>query len=532
LSDLPGQELRRGPAVTPKRPNASATRRAPRPAAPGMPTWMKVAGALGVLVAIGAAVGFGPFMRYWYTNKIDTAATLDERKSAAVSLYERHDGAAFGVFAARLNGADALARMASAEGMAQIAKEGNLNATEALSGAAAKVENADKIQLSALLGTVAHSVMSRKTQEDSPKHLTAIAKALIPELVNADAAVRGQAIEALQEVPAPGVCVALLDVATKDGDAGVKAKAADALAETALPDAAGGLLTAMASPDENLKQKATEAFVKIRNDAKSEDLLPLVTNPSDAVRHEIVAVLGKRHDPKAAEGISQALKDASPEIRKLAVKSVPVSGVAGPLNQILPLISDADEGVSIACAETLGEMRDENSKKVLLEAFAANPSGATMESLVKALGKRASGKDLAAIGVVIEQMNKHAEAFKGVSEALTMLTNSQHDLKRETERRKWTAEKWNAWWTNITSREKMREEAASLVDKAKARSKDTKSFPELTKMLHQAVDLMEKCIEMSKANDPEDVSAMETTQNEYGKIMYQFTKFQVTDKGN
>jgi len=403
----------------------------------------------------------------------------------------------------------------------------------ALSGA--KLDAGGKCALATRLADVAKAITqddnTKKFSENDTKRLELIASCLIPDTKHADAKVRAAAAEALGAVPAPGACNALI-AAASDADAAVKSAARKGIAFTALPESAGKLLQAVASSDLDLKSVAGAAFKKVRDKAKSEELLPLVGSPDESVRKEIVAALGKRPaDSKAAEGVTRALKDTSIEIRKLALKSIQLTGVSGAASQLAPLMSDADESVRVQCAETLGELRDDGSKKVLLDAFGSSPAGETLKALSKALGQRSSGKDLPVIGVLVGQMNAHPESFSGIREALIKMTNAQQGPKRDAERMKWDAARWNAWWDNIAQREKIKDEALSKLKKADARKQEgNKYYPELSKMTNDAFDQLEKCLEMNKKDDPEDDNDITSIQNKYKGNKYQFEKFQVLDE--
>ena len=504
--------------------------------------------AIAALVLLLVAVfGYGPFMRYRYTNALDSAATLAERQQAADSLYARHDGSAFRIFHERLLAPDALARDASAYGMSLIAQESDshgVSAVEELTQSLPKLDAAGKTvfagRLDAVSKSITHDDADRKLSENDTQRLVMIAAALIPETKHADAKVRSAAVETLGDVPAPGVCNALIAVATTDADAEIKSKARKGFAFTALPESAGPLLLAVGSSDKDLKNDAGAAFKKVRDKAKSDDLLPLVNSPDETVRKEIVSALGKRvADSKAAEGVTRALKDASPEIRKLALKSIQLTGIAGPASQLLPLMSDSDESVRVQCADTLGELRDDGSKKVLLESFATNPQGDTLKALSKALAQRSRGKDIPVIGVLIDQMNKHPDGFAAMRDVLVKMTNIQNDKKRETERMAWDAARWNAWWENISLREKTKEEALLKLKTAGSRGvaaskkddkNDKKIYAELSKMTNEGFDLLEKCLELNKKDDPEDDMEIMSIQKNYQSNKYTFEKYHSIDE--
>lgn len=493
-----------------------------------------IAGVAAALVLV-AAVGWSPFTRYLQTRTLDGAATLEERKRAADNLFARRDGAAYGIFTERLSSKDALARDASAYGMTLIAKElgtTGLNATNELANAARSGDNLAKTAIAPMLGEIAEKASAKiSTKGDGwekyQEYLNTISKALLPDATNPTPDVRSAVVGALAKVRAPGVCMALLNAAEHDADAAIKAKAIEGLPTTAMPDAVAALLKAVNSENKELGKTARNAFVRIRDEAKSPELLPALDDPNEAVRMEIVAALGRRKaDYKAAEGMAKALKDSSVEIRKLAVKSIPTTGVAKP-DVILPLLTDGDESVRIAAAETLGELRDPEGHKALLQGFATNPEGKTLDALIASLTKHGTTKDIPSIAVIMEQLNKHPDSFKSMSEALVRLTNAQQGPKRDAERREWTIERWKKWWANLSAREKMKEEAVAMLNKAYSRrDENKKAYAELHTITVEGLKLIEKCIEMSKADDAEDIKEFERMQFEYQKQKELFFKHQ------
>ncbi len=565
LAEIPGNN-RRGPTAAPgRRPGSAVTRTAapvegdggvprapgagpgprktvrpsPPSAGPSIPTSYIYGGFAAILLIIVMAVGYGPFMRYRYTSAIDGASTITERTRAADALYARRDGSAYVVFQTRLSSPDALAREASAHGMALFARDGGSQGTSAIEDLAAatpKLDGSGKKTFAGVLGEVAKDDFGGQQQsQNSGCERSEFGDDFEGADSGDEEPGRGVCarrwLRTLKTVPAPGVCAALVEVATSDADAKIKASACNGIAATAAPDAVGALLIAMTSSDAELKREAAMAFSKVREKAKSADLLPLVSSPDESVRKEIVAALGKRSaDSKAAEGITLALKDASPAIRKLAAKSVPVTGISGPSSQLAALVSDADAGVRGQAAETLGELRDEGSKKALIEAFGSNPDAETMKVLSKSLGKRSNGKEIPVIALVMEQLNKRPESFDGLREALVTLTNAGQGPKRDEERKKWTAVQWNAWWDNISKREKIKNDAVAMLEKADSRKSEMKAYKELSKMTNDGMTMLETCIKMSETDDREDVAELEGILNKFGKNKYQFEKFQTLDE--
>jgi HEAT repeat protein len=501
-----------------------------------MPLAYKLGGGFAVVLLLTAVFGYGPYMRWSLTRTLETAEDAGSRAAAAEALYNRNDAAAYSIFQQRLASPDEKTRTAAVHGMSLFAVERDGNgAIKEIGAAMPALDPAGKAAFCNELKAVAKTIAESKRDEtEQAKSFALLGQAMLPLLASDNPNVLGAAVQALVTVRAPGVCSALVDVALNAKDASHKAAARDGLQPTALPDAVPALLKAMASSDSELSQAARIAFARVRDTAPSAALLPLLADPNAAVRKAIVEALGRRHgDAQASEGITKALADTTPELRILALKSIPVCGVSGSTSQLLAVLSDPIEDVRVACAQTLGALHDDDSRKTLLEAFGTNPSGETMAALLEALRKRSGQtKDIGAIGIVMALLEKDG-ATPGVVEALAALTNAGQGAQRDAERKQWSAERWKAWWANIAAREKVKTEAMDKLTKADARKQeDKKIYPTLLQMTIEGLDLLEKCKEMSKNDDKEDIAWFDKTQSKYSMNRELFFKHQSIDIRN
>ena len=343
--------------------------------------------------------------------------------------------------------------------------------------------------------------------------------------------VREAAVEALKDLHAPGVCQKLLELAkTETGN--LRQMAFSGIVDTAMPEAIGDLLKTIGESDAELAGKAKHAFEIVRDSAKSADLFPLLDDPADNVRREIVEALSKRGgDGYAAKGITKALKDKIPEIRLLAVKAVPVTSIS-PIDTMVEvlgaLVTDSSEEVQLANAETLAQLSDEESRKVILEAFGKSLKGRTLEAYITALGRRSYGKDLKAVGIVVPFLNKPT-LENSVREALMLLTlNNQPG--RDAQRRAWTAQKWKDWYAKIMERESKKDAAlAKLQEIDQQKQGDKGEYARLMKETDVQLKVLEKCEEMCDPDDPEDKAYFDDKLHKYTEMRYLFQKSQTLD---
>jgi HEAT repeat protein len=528
-----------GPALVDNRTTkrSASTKQTVRSAAkaPLLTVKQMILGGIALVVILVVAIGYDPFMCYMHTKKLDEGPGLQDRKDAAAALlgrYEKGDvSQVFSAFSVRLSSTTPDLREAAAYGIELIGTRstGRGPAIERLADELSKCDAAGKavmIRSLAAIGKAAAASAQPSGTGEPDKDVAKAAQALIPCSAAADlpAEVRATAVEALSELVAPGVCKQLISVAAKDKGE-VREKALRALTTTALPDAVPDLLEAMAGGDKDLAAAAKIAFGKVRSQAKSETLVPLVTHAKDDVRREIVDALAERKgDAVAAKGITTALKDKVVAIRLAAVKAVPVTGLSGPMAQLGELARDPEESVRIANAETLGQLRDPDSRNVILEAFKNDLQGKTMEAYTLALGRRSYGKDLTAIGMVIDLLKANPGAEASLCQALVLLSfNGQQGRKEK--RAAWKSDQWNAWFNKISERDKLRKSAEDKIEAIrKGNIEDRSKYPQLKDQIEKEMDILEKCKEMCKPDDLEDVASLDTALSRYSKYKDFFIK--------
>ncbi|HYF47848.1 MAG TPA: HEAT repeat domain-containing protein [Planctomycetota bacterium] len=520
------------------------TKRSIRSGAPkGISKKTLILGGIVVVALLVVAIGYGPFMRSWHIKTLDAPeSTAAARKSAVDALFKNYPNDAYIVFSAkeRLASEDASIREAVAHGLALMAEArmAGTSPVERLSEELAAASNADAKKLYVkTLNTISKELRENKTgtkdekegppNENDAKNLSNIAAALIacsgPQ--EKETGIREAALDGLGELRLPGVCLHLFKIATEEKGA-LRNTALAGVKATALPDAIGALLHGMQSEDKLIAETAKAAFVRVRDDAKSEELLRLINDPSTEVRREIVEALGKRKsDGKATEGITIALKDKDAAIRTLAVKAVPTTNVTnGQVNVLAPLVTDPDEGVRIATAETLSALRDQDSYKLILGAFKNGFEGKTLDAYTKALGKRSYGKDLKACEILIGLLNSNPAGEKTIREALVLVTVNGVN-GRENQRRGWSVEKWKQWFATISEREKMREKANAAIKELKKHiNADRNTFPGLFKKVETEMNALEKASEMSKPDDAEDVKLIDNELKDASTLKEYFMK--------
>lgn len=515
-------------------------RKSMRSSAPGKPLLSKkniVLLSVGALVMLAAVVGYGPAMKAWHLKNLDEGSSLEARKNAAEALFEAYNATSAGIgsvhmiFAQRLSPSNPELREASIYGLELVGTHptGRDYALKTISDEMGAADAAGKAAYVSALKAIAKP-LADKAPANLPKADLEAAQLMAKALLNAaenkelKPEVRGAAVEALSSLIVPGVSKALLAIA-KAEKGELRSKAQRGFVATALPDVAGELLETMVGDDKELATEAKRSFGRIRTETKSELLLPLVKHPRDDVRKEIVEALGGRTgDSKAAEGITTALSDKVAEIRVLAVKAIPNTGIKGSASQLSALVTDPDEAVRIANAETLGVLRDPESKAVILGAFQKGIEGKTQEAYITALGKRVGGKDLASIGMVIGLLDANPAAENAIKQALILLSLNGQE-RRRAQRANWSADDWKKWYAKIKERETTRADAIKKLEAVRAQmNSDRSTWAALSKQAELSLDVLEKCKEMCKPDDAEDIPLLDAEMKKYTTVKEYFFK--------
>ncbi|MFH0939021.1 MAG: hypothetical protein V1899_07055 [Planctomycetota bacterium] len=526
--------------------NASASRRAtsrsvrleskPQP----IPLKFKIFATVAIVLILLVIVVWKPFWKQLYIQQLDnTAASVELRKSAALKLFNGYVSDAFAIFSVRLSESDANTCATALYGMQLVAKD-RINGIKPLERLVEELGKCDPGIKPLFVKTIAETCkvyqqLSRSENEAKldVERLQIIAKTMIP-LTESDQKleIRLACVEALQELSAPGVCQQMLKLAsTEKGD--LRDKALRNIAATALPEAVGDLLGVIASPDKLLAEEARRGFVMVRDSAKSSALRPLLNpekNPPE-VRREIVAALGKRSkDIVVQKSMQDALRDPLADIRILALKAIPVTGML--VTQLLGnLVDDPDETVRIENANTLAVLSDEDSRQVVIEAFTKNLQGKTLEAYVRALGRRSSGtRDMKALAMIMPLLERANVENSSILEALVLLTLNGQGAKRSELRRGWSVAKWKSWYANLIQREKLTKVALDqLYDCDKQRHADKREYKRLMDLTDQGLEKLTQCKAMCQPDDPEDEKFFDTKLKSFTEMRYLFQKSQPLD---
>jgi HEAT repeat protein len=424
------------------------------------------------------------------------------------------------------------AAAAAGLGLAVRTKEFRDGAVDALKGFLDGAEEQRRLAAKELLGATEY-VLEKRDNELMGK----LAPPLIQCVNSADPELKMAGIQGLSRYHAPGGCARLLKAAKEEKGA-LREAALRGIEIAATPDAVGSLLEHMTNAqDKDLADAALRGFARVREQAPTSQLVPLLQNQPENVRLEIARALASRKtDSDATKAIVRCLGDAAPAIRIEAMQALPeMRPLPEELAKLEPLISDPVEDVSLAAAKCIANLRDDTTWKLLLDAFKKDLDGKRLEACLKALGVRGAGRyvygkprDLRITAVPIALFDAKPQAKDLIIETLAQLTQHGRYPQRVNERRGWDVEHWKTWQANGLKRQQIAQAALDKLEDAKNKQdmKYQSQFPQLYKNCEDALATLEKCREEMCGEDPEEATAYETEEMDYSKLKFHFFKDQ------
>ncbi|MBE7465733.1 MAG: HEAT repeat domain-containing protein [Planctomycetes bacterium] len=533
--------------------SSRGSRRSVREQKPSGPLLSKKAmvgiGAVVVLI-LGAVIAYKPVMKSMLISKLDTGESLDVRKKAAADLFAWLGSGSLGTFMDRLRGTyDADTYAAAAHGLELAARGGKKEArAEALNYVKevfASAPEEGKLALVQTLPGVAEFYAGQTDKDgkftaESKEAMHGLALVALPLVGEAGAAVTPLRLAALQsasKLVAPGVCAKLIQIA-KSEQGETRNLALAGIPSTALPDACGDLLRNMTDKEDTALAKAcVQGFSKVRDEAPTGDLLPVLKENDPQVRLEIISALSKRTgDAAAKQAVLGALNDSSKDVRVVVVKTVPALGLPPEaLKALEPRITDESEEVRLATAETLKGLGDDVTWGLVLGSFKKGLSGKTLTAFVDTLGsrgrsynKKKQSKDRQALAIGMELLSNHSDLGK---KALVQLTMEGGSAKREQERSQWDVGRWNEWYQRLQKRDQLEAQAMTILNEARqyADMKFKSEFPKWGKKAEEGVTILEKAAELCEPDDGEDKWQFDKKVQENEQLKYHFFKNQSLD---
>ncbi|MCZ7647692.1 MAG: hypothetical protein M5U26_20955 [Planctomycetota bacterium] len=525
---------------------ASASRRSTRGSVreqkPVLSKKAKLGIAAGLLAVIVGAIAYKPVMKSMILSKLDDGANAEAKKSAAGELFNWLGAEALGSFMERLTterDADVYAAAAHGLGLGAKTPGSRDDALNYIKTVYAQGGPEARLALTVAMESVGE-YYSTKTEKggERPKEalnaMAGLAEALLPQMdAGAEPALRTASLKAANKLVAPGVCRKLIEIAKTDKGE-LRALALSGIALTATPDACGDLLRNMANKEDDVLAKAAvQGFAKVRDQAKTNELLPLLGEDDALVRLEIVKALATRTNDGAAQAaVVKATADKSKDVRLEAVTAMPALKKLGvdDLKTLAPRITDDAEEVRVATGEALGKLQDETTWALLLGAFQKDLSGKALEAFANSLAVRGwnhnrqkQTKDREALKVGMDLLGKNSALGRKVMVQLTMFGGS---AKREAERNAWSDEQWHSWYARLMKRDALTNEAEAEIAECKkhATMEQKTEFEKWIPKAEHAEGLLEQAAALCEPDDREDKSWFDTKLKAYSELRYHLQK--------
>ncbi|MGK7345113.1 MAG: HEAT repeat domain-containing protein [Candidatus Nitrospinota bacterium M3_3B_026] len=185
------------------------------------------------------------------------------------------------------------------------------------------------------------------------------AQAILPLLDDNDSWIKRKAVEALCRLKDRSVLPRLWEVALRDRDPSTMKTVIQTTGEIGGPQDAAPMLRLVKDTDLVVRQKATEAIIKIGDAGLVPRVIELLADSDVNVRRAAVDILNGLKDESTASALVRALKDGDWWVRESATEALGELGGEKISRMVMELLNDSDEYVRRAAVEFYCRVRDE-----------------------------------------------------------------------------------------------------------------------------------------------------------------------------
>ena len=198
--------------------------------------------------------------------------------------------------------------------------------------------------------------------------------------------VRSALINAVHRAGRRDLAPEMIDIATADTEAPLRAEALAALRALGAREALPAAVFALADQDHRVRAEAA-GLVGELGDTGTAAMLRVQTNDPDAtVRATAVQALGYPGTDVAESDVSRLLKDPDWKVREAAIQTATSTRMRRLLPALVELLSDTDPRVRRRAAAAVGAMGDATAVPMLLAAF-PDASAEVSETIAIAVGR-------------------------------------------------------------------------------------------------------------------------------------------------
>jgi len=248
------------------------------------------------------------------------------------------------------------------------------------------------------------------------------ARPLIEALERLDEQIRAAGVASIGADAAEDLGLGLLRRASAGDNENIRKIATLAMARFGDEPSRRSVAQLLADESAEVRQSAAVTAGALEDEESVSGLARILSNPDEdpEVRLAAALALGRNAHPSAPRALAEALKDPSPNIRRLALKALANKGMAARIGSATETLCNAlrDETPAIRAnaAEALGKLADPQAADSLSEALADDDHGVRNKAAI-ALARLG---DPRAVPALITQLN---EAGPGRPEAAEALGN-------------------------------------------------------------------------------------------------------------
>ncbi len=234
---------------------------------------------------------------------------------------------------------------------------------------------------------------------------SAVARTLASALKDADEGVRIAAIQALQSRDEKSIVPDLIPLLT-DPSLAVRRAVVEALSGMPDPRAIAALAQALRTDaDPGVRELAAQALGNIDDERAVPALIAALSQERvPAVRRKIVWALGEIQSPGAMQALGAALRDDDAEVRENAAWGLGQIEAKSAVLLLIPLLRDNNAKVRRSVAGALGEIKSMDALDALIAAI-GDSDAEVRQHVVSALGSLESARALPALVRALRDVN-------------------------------------------------------------------------------------------------------------------------------
>ena len=288
-----------------------------------------------------------------------------------------------------------------------------------------RTQAATALERSGYVGTLIERLGVESGADSAPSFLvllkvakTGVVESLIQALSLPDLQVRVRICQLLGEVRSESAVDALTEVAVKDPEWAVRARALEALIRIGDERTRELWLDRLRDEEENVRECILESMSELPPtvlEPMLPELLPKLHDPNLKIRKLMVGLVGSVRSEQVERALVESLKDSAPDVRAAAASALGRFSEKDTVQALEKCLEDPESLVRGSAVRALGEIKDSTSIPALAHAF-ENADDSYRDDIARALAAM-KRNDLLALTDLLMGL-RAGEARSGVALAL------------------------------------------------------------------------------------------------------------------